>query len=360
MAADPSAPCGDAQTDAPEQASALAALKAELSVLLSQLPDSMRSQLPTDSAGESKIEIVYGLFRYENTAPGEVEWVEVRELSLEEWEAAVKAHSEIYRRTQDVDRFPAFAWGELLIVRDELLRQLLANTHPDEWVVPLLEYRILNFSTAVKLYHEHITATVNRTKNEDLKNQVASAFSQLYDTSLGYRISYSMRNAFLHEGRALLSLQMTARLVDGSNTEKEAEAHAYLDKDAFGATGTNATVRKQVRESDGDLDLLELGEEAFTGLQELHAYLSPLLHPNAPAAAQLLSKYIKEAGWQVAHFHEYIRGLPTRGVLDTRTLDRLGFEYVAHQAGVKTSYEGAEPLDLKAALPTYPQARPAT
>jgi hypothetical protein len=107
---------------------------------------------------------------------------------------------------------------------------------------------------------------------------------------------------------------------------------------------------------DDDMDLFELGEEAFAEVQMLHARLAPLLHPEAPAAAQLLIQYIKEVGGERPHFHEYIRGLPTKGILGTTTLDRGGFDYVAQQAGKRAIYEEGSPIDALAVLPTYPSS----
>jgi hypothetical protein len=151
---------------------------------------------------------------------------------------------------------------------------------------------------------------------------------------------------------------MTARLVDGSETERESEAYARLDKEGFAASRANAAVGKQVREINDDIDLFELGEEAFAEVRELHARLAPLLHPRAPAAAQLLVQYIAEVGGKRAHFHEYIRGLPTKGILGTTTLDRGGFDYVSQQAGKRAIYEQGRPTDPLEVLPTYPLSSP--
>ncbi len=334
----------------------LAEAKAALAEAIAQTPADFRAALPTNAEGEPQVEIVQALYRYESSKPGEVRWIEVRELSTEEWDAAIAAHRDVYRLTRGLDRFPSFAWGDLRNARDELLRQLREQTGPDEWIAPLIEYRILNYSTALKLYHEHVTAEVNRTGDDDLKARVEAAFSELYDRSFGYRLIYSMRNAFQHGVRGLLSLQMTARIAEGSDTKRESEAHALLKKDTFAAGRSNAAVRQQVREMDRDIDLFELGEEAFTEVQMLHARLAHLLHPEAPAAAQLLIEYIKELGGERPHFHKYVRGLPTKGILGTTTLDRVGFDYVTQQAGKRAIYEDAPPIDALTALPTYPSS----
>jgi hypothetical protein len=220
----------------------------------------------------------------------------------------------------------------------------------------VIEYRIINYSTALKLYHEYVTAQVNRTGDDDLKAQVAAAFSETYDRSFGYRLIYSMRNAFQHGVRGLVSLRMTARLADGSDAARESEAYAYVEKDAFAASRANAAVRRHVLELARDIDLFKLGEDAFAEVQMLHARLAPLLHPGAPVAAQLLMQYIEELGGERPHFHEYVRGLPTRGILGTRSLDRGGFDYVARQAGKRVIYEEGAPTDALAVLPTYPSS----
>lgn len=328
--------------------------KAAITEAIAEMPADLRAALPTNIQGEPQVEIVQALYRYERTEPDMITWIEVRELSTEEWVAAMAAHRDVYRFTRGLDGFLSFAWGDLRNVRDELLRQLREHTSPDDWMMPLVEYRILNFSTALKLYHEHVTAQVNRNGDEELKARVAAAFSELYDRSFEYRLVYSMRNAFQHGVRGLVSLKMTARLADGSDTERESEAHAYLSKDAFAASRANAAVRQHVHKMDDDIDLFELSEEAFAEVQMLHSRLAPLLHPGASAAAQLLIQYIKELGGERPHFHEYIRGIPAKGILGTTTLDRGGFDYVARQAGTRATYEGRSPTDALTVLPTYP------
>ena len=133
----------------------------------------------SNAENELQVDIVHALYRYEHKKRGEVRWIEVRELSTEQWDAAMAAHLDVYRFTRGLDAFPSFAWGDLKNVRDELLRQLREQTYPDEWMAQLIEYRILNYSTALKLYDEHVTAEVNRTGDEELKARVAAEFSEL-------------------------------------------------------------------------------------------------------------------------------------------------------------------------------------
>lgn len=333
--------------------SELTSTEAELWNLVAQLPAELRASLPSDDNGEPQVEIVRALYRHQHVQPGEVEWIEVRELSREVWDAAKAAHGDIYSFTRGLDGFPSFAWGDLRSAIDELRRQMREEAAPDEWMVPLVEYRILSYSTALKLYQEHVTAQVNRTDDVELKAQVAKEFSEVYDRSFAYRLIYSMRNAFQHGVRGLVTLSMTARLVEGSSTETESEVHAYLVKNNFAASRANAAVRRQVRETDNDIDLFKFSEESFGEVQTLHARLAPLLHPEAPAAAQLLFQYFEELGGDRPHFHEYIRGLPIQGLLGITTLDRVGLEYVARQGGARVTFEGGSPPDALAVLPIY-------
>lgn len=340
---------------APADHTELDEVKAQLAEAIARMSPEARAMVPTDAEGNPRVEVVKALYRYESAKPGEVRWIEVRELTEPEWDAAMSAHGEIYRVTRGLDRFPSFAWGDLRGARDELLRQLRERARPDEWMPALIEYRMLNYSTALKLYDEYIRAQANRTGDEVVQEKVATALSELYDGNFGYRLIFAMRNAFQHGVQGLLTLRMTASLIDGSVAERESEAHALLEKSTFATSRANAAIRQQVRNADGDLELFELGAEAFTGVQELHASLIPVLHPGASAAAQLLIGYIKELGGERPNFHEYIRGLPTE-LLGIKHLDRGGFDYVARQAGVRAVYKDGGPTDALAVLPTYPSS----
>lgn len=311
----------------------LAEAKAELKAAVAALPEELRSALPTDEHGEPRAELVWALFRYEHPGPREVKWVQVRELTMEEFDAAVEAHGEVYRVTHSYDRFLTFAWHDLQEAIAALDAQLNDRGLIDGDTVPLLEYRLVVFSTALKMYGEYVTAHVNRTNDPALKQNVRSAFSELYDRSFGYRLIYAMRNAVQHGVGSLIRFEGRARLVGDSDTEVESESHIYLQKDVFGASKAKAVVRQQVRELDDDLDLIPLCRDAYSGVQELHARLIPMLHQGVPSAVRLLRQYIDEVGRESAHFHEYVRGLPAKGVLETLTLDREGFAYVIGETG---------------------------
>lgn len=75
----------------------LARDKAALTEANAQMPDDQCAALPTNAEGEPQMEIVRALPRYEQLEPGKVRWIEIRELSTEEWDAAIAAHGDVYR-----------------------------------------------------------------------------------------------------------------------------------------------------------------------------------------------------------------------------------------------------------------------
>ena len=328
--------------------------KARLQGALENLPEEALLSLPRDAAGEVVVDLVHALYRYEHPRPGEVVWTEVRELTKDDWREVSDALGHIYRATHSFDGFPSFAWGDLREVRTELLRQLREQPRPDEWMMQLLDYRLLNFSTSLRLYHEHVMAQVNRDGDKATKTAVSKAFSEVYDRSFAYRLLYSLRNAFQHGVRGLITLRMTIRLVEGSDTEREAEAYALLQTDTFVASRANAAVRREVQNGPDDVDLLVLSEEAYDEVRALHSRLLPLLHPEAPASAEVLIRYITELRGARPFFHQYIREHPARGLVQFRTLDRDGFAYVARVAGRRATFEDGPPPDALGVLPSYP------
>lgn len=299
------------------------------------IPQKWRDALPRDDAGEPIVEIEYSIYRYVATGPNAMRWDKVRDLDRDEWDASVAAHATIYKRTKDVDRFPSFAWDDLQAARSELHRRLhRKDARLDDWMPPLVEYRVLGYSTALWMYYEYILAEVNRRGDETLKQTIKAAFSDLYDRSRGYRIVFCLRNAFQHGVRDLVGVWAHVAFADGSDTELVSASKAPLDKEKFAASKANAKVRGEVRALADDevVDLFALCEEAHAGVRELHSRIVPLLHPDAPTAARLLADYMREAGYERPHFHAALRGVP-HAVVSMHKLDVTGFNYVVEQIG---------------------------
>jgi hypothetical protein len=331
------------------------ATNARLQALLAELPPHVQDLLPRDDSGKLQLELVQALYRHTQPHPGEHRWTEVRELAPGEWELANDALSALYKLTRGLDAFPFFAWGDLKAARDEFLRQVHDEGQFSEWMPSLIEYRVINFSTAVKLYQEQVLAQARNAADDTLQAQLKAMFSEVYDRSFAYRVLYSVRNAFHHGDRRLISLSGTSRMTGPTGEDVETEGVALLDKNAFASGGSNGAVRKEIRElaQDVEVDLFDLSSQTFSEIERLSQRIAPLLHPNAPQAAAVLAGYFRELGGDRPHFHEYIRGLPSKGILGITTLDRLSFAYVAEQANVRAVYEGGPAADIFAILPTY-------
>ncbi|WP_434513171.1 hypothetical protein [Clavibacter nebraskensis] len=329
---------------------------AQLRAVLAMLPPDVQDMLPRNGRGQPRLEVVQALYRHDQSKPGEHLWTEVRELDLGEFDAANDALSAVYRLTRGLNAFPAFAWGDLDTAKTEFLRQVHRNGQFSEWMASLIEYRVIIFSTAVKLYQEQVLTQAKHAADEALYPQLKAMFSEVYDRSFAYRVLYSIRNAFHHGDRRIISLKGTSRLKGPSGGDIETDGVALLDKAAFAAGESNGAVRREIRElgEDIEVDLFRLSSQTFSEIEQLSDRIIPLLHPDAPQAAAVLAGYFRELDGQRPHFHEYIRGLPLKGVLGITTLDRLSFAYVAAQAGSHAVYENGPASDITSVLPIYP------
>lgn len=280
-------------------------------------------------------ETVKALFRHERRGPHDFGFVQVRQLTDEEWDAVIAAHGEVHQVVQSFDRFLSFAWQDLQAARRDAIDRAIPER--DGSIGSLLEYRVLGYSTALWLYEEYVIAEVNRRKDEDLKEAVRALFSDTYDSSQAYRLVYSLRNGLQHGVRNLIAFRGTHRLVNGQGPETETKLHGKIVKESFIASKANATVRNEVREMEGDPEFLALCDEAYAAVQRLHVDLTPLLHPHAPAAARLLIDYMREIGNERAHFHEYPVGVPTKPQITT--LGREEFEWVVRDTGYGPSHD---------------------
>lgn len=324
---------------------------------IAKLPQDVRHALPTNERGEPQVEVVQALYRHESLGAGRFKWVEVRPLRQAEWKLAQEAISAVYKLTRGLDAFPSLAWGDLRIARDEFLNQMRQRRRPNELMSPLIEYRIINFSTSVKLYYEQVMAQARSSLDQTGTDQIAQIFSETYDRSFAYRLLYAIRNAFQHGDRALITLKGTARLAGPTGQDTEVVGSALLHKSRFASGKSNGAVRREVRNlgQDDQLDLFTLSEQAFVDIENLNERIAPILHPNAPEAAERLARYFEELDGERPHFHEYIGGLPTDGLLSIATLDRLSFAYVVEQTKRNAVYDDGPAESIFAALPSYPQ-----
>ncbi|WP_414173036.1 hypothetical protein [Clavibacter tessellarius] len=329
---------------------------AQLRAVLAMLPPDEQDMLPRDDRGQPRLEVVQALYRHDQSKPGEHLWTEVRELDPDEFVAANDALSAVYRRTRGLNAFPAFAWGDLDTAKTEFLRQVHHDGRFSEWMASLIEYRLINFSTAVKLYQEQVLTQAKHAADEALHPQLKAMFSEVYDRSFAYRVLYSIRNAFHHGDRRLISLSGTSRLKGPSGGDIETDGVALLDKAAFAAGESNGAVRREIRElgEDIEVDLFRLSSQTFSEIELLSDRIIPLLHPAAPQAAALLAGYFGELDGQRPHFHEYIRGLPLKGFLELPLLTGCHLPTWRRRRGSRAVYENGPASDITSVLPIYP------
>lgn len=277
-------------------------------------------------------EVIRALFRYEQVEPGHIRWVEVRQLPPDEWQEVTTALGEVGRVVRSFDRFLEVAWTDLEEGRKHVLERAAESRHLVIDAVSLLEYRLLAFSTALRLYHEYVIAEANRADARSVRTALDAIFSEHYDASQAYRIVYSLRNAFQHGVRGLVSVTVKARLVQESGVEStETALVATLRRDLFGRSGTSAAVRREVGEMKTDPDVVAMCVEAYAGIRALHTRVLPVLHPDGPAAARTLMRYVREVDNENPHFHEYERGR----LLETTVVRELDIEGFRHVIGTE-------------------------
>jgi hypothetical protein len=276
-------------------------------------------------------EVIRALYRYEQVEPGHIRWVEVRRLSPAEWLEVTTALVEVGRVVRSFDQFLEVAWADLEEARKHVLEKASQSRHVRD-AFSLLEYRLLAFSTALRLYHEYVIAEANRADDRYVRTALDAVFSEHYDASQAYRVVYSLRNAFQHGVRGLVSVKVGARLVEESGVETtETALNATLRRDLFGRSGTNAAVRREVGEMETDPNIVAMCVEAYSGIRDLHARVIPVLHPEGPFAARTLMRYVREVGNENPHFHEY----EAERLLETTEVRELDIEGFCHVIGTE-------------------------
>lgn len=272
--------------------------------------------------------LVHALVRYEEPEPHSIQWVEVRRLPPEEWQSVAEALAVVDSVVRSYDRFLTTAWADLEKAHQYVLDQAVVSRHLVLDALGVLEYRLLGFSTAIRLYETYITAEANRARDGSVSAAIRSIFSERYDASQAYRVIYHLRNAFQHGVRDLVGGTVSARLVEASSTETvESQVHVILRREVFARSGANAAVRKEVREMDADPDIVAMCVEAYSGIQDLHERVIPILHRDGPIAARTLMAYVREVGNENPHFHQYDEARPLESTR-IRELDSKGFRYV--------------------------------
>lgn len=274
--------------------------------------------------------IIYGIFRSRRIAEKSVDVKLLREMSESEWEKVRSAHDVVFQATHSFDKFLEFSWVDLQESEDTLFTEIDRNQADAGRAMTDFQYRLLNFSVGLKLYHERILAEANRRCTVKQKELVNRAFSRLYGSNFGYRLVYSMRNAYLHGVRNLVNMRSSTRLVQGPKENVVTELKVELRKEAFSNSRTNAAVRREVQELSEIADLRQLCVEAYVGVSELHPQIMDIMLPDASIAAQLIWSYMQEVEGEQLQFLKLdpeLLGNKNQDI-DVVTLDQAGFNFV--------------------------------
>uniref|UniRef100_UPI003F4935D9 hypothetical protein n=1 Tax=Paenarthrobacter nicotinovorans TaxID=29320 RepID=UPI003F4935D9 len=222
----------------------------------------------------------------------------IRELSEDEFGQTWNA---IYLIENYLTGFDAYIWRaveDLLTTTEEARDQYAekgGSLSPGP-IVSELEFRIINVSTAVKMYAEHVQVRLGRLygKESPELREVLRRFSVLYDSSLPYRVSNHLRNALVHGSPAeLLVATFNSQRSDSGATVTTVEVH--LSREGFKQHAQNAKVRDEVVALPEELELLSTVIQAAKGAMALHEDIMDLLSPGTGHAADWLAGLFREA-----------------------------------------------------------------
>lgn len=106
-----------------------------------------------------------------------------------------------------------------------------------------------------------------------------------FDSSLGFRILYQLRNVSVHDSsRIMIPIMAWGK-----------PPQLRLDRGAFSKTKTNAEVKKEVAALSEDPDLIRLCRDLYASLKGLNWTARSLLHRNLAESASLINWYQRRA-----------------------------------------------------------------
>lgn len=163
-------------------------------------------------------------------------------------------------------------------------------------VSSLLELRIINVCAVVKMYGEHVKALLGQMygKESSELNDVNKQLSQLYDSSLPYRVCNHLRNALVHGSPAEL-LRSIFQTKLSETGEPVTSVEVRLSREGFRKHAQNAKVRDEVVALPYELELISTVTETANATMELHREMMHLLSPGVERATKWLAALFDEA-----------------------------------------------------------------
>lgn len=246
----------------------------------------------------TKEEIFYTFQAVRRAESGELLARPIRQLSEQEYEDIRTA---IYRLENHLTGFDAYIWRALkdLNATAEKARMQYAkegSRFSPGPVVSELELRIINVCAAVKMYAEHVIVRLGVLYGKESmeRRNVKAQISQLYDSSLAYRVCNHLRNALVH-GSPLELMQATFNTRLTESGERVTTVEVHLSREGFRKHAENAKVREEVVALPEELELMSTATDAAMGTMALHEEIMDIVNPGALPATQLLARLFEEA-----------------------------------------------------------------
>jgi hypothetical protein len=233
-------------------------------------------------AGDGEAKVAFNVFHH---------------LSPEDYEEFLASASRMRQAFEgDLMTYVRYSLREMGTVVAEIHRLIAEQSIPVASGLLRTEYRsavicqTLTFCAALHLFQEHTVTSVQKHFGEESKEstELARIFSEAYDSSLGYRLAYRLRNVMIHQSLAAVGLTVRRweRMQDSGVPAKESQVLISLQRDQFLASRKiSAALRREVSGLPGDPDILEMATEALAALEVVHAKAYKFIYPTIDADA---------------------------------------------------------------------------
>jgi hypothetical protein len=146
------------------------------------------------------------------------------------------------------------------------------------------------------MYAEHVIVLLGKMygKESTERRDVKSLFSQLYDSSLSYRVCNHLRNALVH-GSPVELMQTTFNSSLSESGQRDTTVEVRLSRDGFREHAQNAKVRHEVIALPEELELIATATDTAKGTMALHEEIMHLLNPGMGLAVNWLARLFEEA-----------------------------------------------------------------
>lgn len=275
-------------------------------------------------------ELEHHLYRYTRDSPDvPLTWEPVRRLSEAEFQdvsTALATVTKLLRRPQSPVEIAYRDLSEYVASLTQRAVDMAVLRRTEDWL-PELQYRFIALSAALRMYEEVTMADAGRVSDTTAATEMKTAFSEVYDRSLAYRVIYAMRNLLVHG--AGQTLDVKARTWIDEADQKHAHLTLTLRRDVFVKSKAKAAVRGEVAELPTAPDLLAFAHEAVAGVRDIEKVAVRLLHPSRDASVDLLYEYMLELhrlGGGSPRFHTHPPSDPF--AVQISELPASGFAYV--------------------------------